>query len=76
MSLQASIVSVHGSPLLKFELRKVFNFDLKADLDPDSDPAIHAYEPDTQPCVLLYTVFYSIYKFSLYMFSFNLLVVP
>jgi hypothetical protein len=40
LSLNASIVSVHGPPRLHFETLKLLNFDNNA----DPDPAFHSYE--------------------------------
>jgi hypothetical protein len=48
LSLQASLVSVHGPPRLHFEPIKFQKFDLNA--DPDSDPAIRS-NADPDPAV-------------------------
>ncbi len=60
MSLQASIVSVHGPPRLYVEPLKLMNFDFNADPDPafhssaDPDPASKTIadldpDPEMQP---------------------------
>jgi hypothetical protein len=46
LSLQACIVSVHGSPRLYFKPLKLLNSDLNADSDPASKITL---DPDTQP---------------------------
>jgi hypothetical protein len=50
LSLQTSIVSVHGPPRLHFELLQLFNFGFNA--NPDQVPAFHFNaDPDPQSCL-------------------------